>query len=262
VIDKAPGRLSAPDMARGETYACAVPMTLSHPAAVVPLRRSGLPMSAMVIGSMVPDVPLFLGWRQGYVMSHSWTGAVTVDLAATLVLLTGWNSVVRDALVDLAPAAVRGRLAARNRLSQRQWLLTPAAAVLGSLTHLVWDAFTHRNRWGVALFDWLQADLGPLPGYKWAQYTSGVIGLLVVIGTSIAFLRSRPSSHSPRPRSLPAPLLPLLVAAAAGYGLIAGLAQGDRGVHAVAFEGATSGIAALAIATAIACLSWLLFVRR
>jgi hypothetical protein len=190
------------------------------------------------------------------------TGVITVDLAVTLVLLYVWNAVIRDALVDLAPAAVRDRLAARNRLSQRQWLLTPAAAVLGSLTHLGWDAFTHRNRWGVALFDPLRADLGPLPGYKWAQYASGVVGLLVVLGASLAFLRSRPSNHSPRPRSLPAPLLPLSVAAAAGYGLIAGLAQGDRGVHAVAFEGATAGIAALVVATTAACLLWLFAVRR
>jgi Domain of unknown function (DUF4184) len=237
-------------------------MTLSHPAAVLPLRRLGLPMSALVIGSMVPDVPLFLGWRQGYRMSHSLTGAITVDLAATLALLYCWNAVVRDALVDLAPTPVRVRLAARNRLTRRQWLWTPAAAVVGSLTHLVWDAFTHQNRWGVALLHPLRADVGPLPGYKWAQYTSGMIGLLIVVGASLAFLRSRPPSHSPRPRSLPAPLLPLLVAAAAGYGLLAGLAQGGRGVHAVAFEGTTAGIAALAVATTAACLLWLLVARR
>jgi hypothetical protein len=74
-------------------------------------------------------------------------GVVTADLVGTLVLLFAWNELFRDALVDLAPRAVRMRLPARRRLSLRQWLLAPAAAVLGSATHVVWDSFTHPGRW-------------------------------------------------------------------------------------------------------------------
>jgi hypothetical protein len=51
-------------------------MTLAHPVAVLPLRRFGLPMAAMVIGSMVPDVPLFLRWSSGYQVSHSTRSAI------------------------------------------------------------------------------------------------------------------------------------------------------------------------------------------
>ena len=170
-----------------------MPMTLAHPAAVLPLRRFGMPMAAMVIGSMVPDVPLFMRWSRGYQVSHSYTGLFTVNLIGALVLLYGWNAFVRDALVDLAPDVVRARLAARHRLSRRQWLLAPAAAVLGSLTHLAWDAFTHPGRWGVAARRRLRADLGPLPAFKWAQYASGVIGLASCSG------RSSPTSVPGRP---------------------------------------------------------------
>ena len=133
-----------------------MPMTLSHPAAVLPLRRHGMPMAAMVIGSMVPDVPRFMRWSSGYRVSHSYTGVFTVNLIGALVVLDCWNAFVRDALVDLAPDVFRVRLAARNRLSRRQWLLAPAAAVLGSVTHLAWDAFTHPGRWGVAHVAWLR----------------------------------------------------------------------------------------------------------
>jgi hypothetical protein len=112
-------------------------MTLAHPVAVLPLRRFGLPMAAMVIGSMVPDVPLFLRWSSGYQVSHSYAGVFTVNLIGALVVLYGWNAFVRDALVDLAPDVVRVRLAARHRLSRRQWLLAPAAAVVG-LAVVLW----------------------------------------------------------------------------------------------------------------------------
>jgi hypothetical protein len=219
-------------------------------------------MSALAIGSMVPDVPLLLRWPSGYQLSHSFAGVVTVDLVATLVILHGWNAVMRDALVDLAPSPLRNRLPSQHRLSARQWLLAPAAAIVGSLTHLVWDAFTHRNRWGVAHFDWLQASVGPLAGYKWAQHLSGVIGLLVVLWAVLSFLRSRPSSRTARPRVLPAPVLPLAVAAAMAYGLLAGLERANRGLQAVAFQGAIAGIVALAAATTATCLLWQLVACR
>ena len=238
-----------------------MPLTLAHPAAVLPLRRLGLPLSALVIGSMVPDVPLFLRWPGGYRFTHDLVGVLTVDLAGALLLLYGWNTVLRDALVDLAPGFVRDRLAARRRLSPREWMLTPIAAVLGSVTHVVWDAFTHRNRWGVASIDWLQADLGPLPGYRWAQYTSGVVGLVVVLTASVSYVLSRPAHREVRPRVLPAPSMLLVVGAAVAYATVVGLERWSRGLHAVAFHAAVGGIAALAVGTALTCLLWQLLAR-
>ena len=65
-----------------------MPLTLSHPAAVLPLRGLDLPVTALVAGSMVPDVPLFLGWTRGYEVTHRLLGVVTVDpILATLALV-------------------------------------------------------------------------------------------------------------------------------------------------------------------------------
>lgn len=67
-------------------------------------------MTAMVIGSMIPDVPLFLGWVRGYEVTHSLAGVLTVDIAVTMVVLAIWFALLRDALVDLSPAIIRSRL--------------------------------------------------------------------------------------------------------------------------------------------------------
>ena len=238
-----------------------MPMTLAHPAAVLPLRRYGMPMAALVIGSMIPDVPVFLGWTRAYRVSHSALGVVSVDLVGALVLLWGWNAFGRDALVDLAPDRVRARLAARHRLSRRQWQWAPAAAVLGSVTHLVWDSFTHPGRWGVLHLAVLRADLGPLPAFRWAQYTSGAIGLGVVLWAVAADLRSRPPTQRQRERVLPAALLPLVLGATAAYGLVAGLADLREGLHAVAFTGVVQGVVAVGAGTGATCLAWLLATR-
>ena len=39
-----------------------MPFTLAHPAVVLPLRGLGLPMTALVAGSMAPDLPQMLGF--------------------------------------------------------------------------------------------------------------------------------------------------------------------------------------------------------
>lgn len=232
-----------------------MPFTPSHAAVVLPLGRLGLPTSALVIGSMVPDVPLFLHRPDGYLLTHSWTGVVGVDLGGTLALLALWTFVVRDAVVDLAPGLVRERLPARSRLGLRAWLLAPVAAVLGSLSHVVWDAFTHGDRWGVAHVGWLQAEHGPLPGHRWAQYVSGVFGLAVVLAAALAHLRSQPVRPVPA-RVLPTAVLPLLAALAASYGAVAALVRLDDGLHAVAYAGVVHGIAAGAVVTVAGCAAW------
>lgn len=84
---------------------------MSHPAAVLPLRRlpflAELPLAPLVIASMVPDVPMFVPGRGGYGLTHSLLGIVTVDVLVTLVLLLLWDRLVRDSLVDLSPRRVR-----------------------------------------------------------------------------------------------------------------------------------------------------------
>lgn len=233
-----------------------MPVTVAHPAAVLPLRRLGLPTAALVIGSMVPDVPIFLRRPDDYRLSHSLTGILTVDLVASLVVLAGWTFVARDALVDLAPGPVRDRLPARQRLGPRAWLLAPVAAVLGSLTHVGWDAFTHADRWGVAQVAWLQAGHGPLVGYKWAQYLSGLVGTVVVLAVCLAHLRAQPV-HPPRPRRvLPAPVLPVVLALAASYGLVAAVLRLDEGPHAVLYGGVVRGLLATVVAIALVSALW------
>ncbi len=55
------------------------------------------------------------------------------------------------------------------------------AVVLGALTHLVWDSFTHAGRWGVEVVPWLHTEHLGLPGYTWAQFASGLLGLAVLV---------------------------------------------------------------------------------
>ncbi|EIV96340.1 DUF4184 family protein [Frankia sp. QA3] len=234
-----------------------MPFTLSHPAAVLPLRWLGLPMSAMVAGSMVPDVPVFFGWPEMYRLTHSLLGVVTVVPVLSLAALGMWSYLIRDAVVDLAPDPVRLRLPARARLTGRQWLLAPVAAGVGAVTHVGWDDFTHEDRWGVRQVAWLSAQHGALPGYKWLQYGMSAAGLVVVAAAIVAHLRALPRGPR-RPRRHPSEsmVLPAVVIVAAGVGGVVGLANVPHGLHAVTFHGVVTGVMALVAGLLLVAVGW------
>ncbi|GAA1507239.1 DUF4184 family protein [Nocardioides humi] len=237
-----------------------MPVTLAHPAAVLPLRGLGLPLSAMVIGSMTPDLPVLGQTWSLYGFTHSPAGIVTVDLVLTLALLAFWDRWGRDALVDTAPAAVRDRLPARARIGRTAWLLAPLAAIVGSATHVVWDAFTHQGRWGVRHVAWLQETHGPLPGQQWAQFASGILGLLVT-GLAIVVHVRRSPRDTPRPRRLPAAALPAGFGAATAVSLATGALHLGDGLHRAAFHAAVAGILALAALVVLLAAAWRLAPR-
>lgn len=239
-----------------------MPLTLSHPAAVLPLRRLGLPMTAMVVGSMVPDVPLYLGSRRGYDLAHGGLGVVTVDILGALVVVAVWFAMLRDPLVDLAPAAVRDRLAPSARPTRRQWQLAPVGALVGAISHVAWDSFTHYDRWGSDHVGWLRRDHLGLAGLKWAQYASGVLGLLVVGWFAIAHLRSVPLLDVRRPARVLTPFALLAVVLAGATGLATAGLKAPHGLHAMAFHAVVNSIIVCVVGGVLVCLAWQTLRRR
>ena len=80
-----------------------MPFTPAHAVVALPFVRTPLVPVAIAIGSMAPDVPLFFRIGPGYWVTHSWLGAVTVDLALALLLLVVWRMVLRPAVIPLTP---------------------------------------------------------------------------------------------------------------------------------------------------------------
>lgn len=169
-----------------------MPFTLSHPAAVLPVLGGGrgrgpLVASALVAGSMAPDVPYFadslLPGAFGYgTFTHSLAGVVSADVALAAVMAAGWHWLLREPLVALVPrkwadaadelTAPRGR---SEGVAAAGWFAVSAA--IGAATHVGWDAFTHHDRAGVRLLPVLDRTVGGQPLYSLLQYGSSVLGL-------------------------------------------------------------------------------------
>jgi hypothetical protein len=233
-----------------------VPFTGSHPAAVLPLLRSPLPASALVIGSMAPDVPFYLPLPQWYA-THTWLAGVTTDLLLGLLVWTLWHGLLSGPALATAPAALRGRLAERvapglaGRIaSARRLLLLVAALLISTATHLAWDEFTHAGRWGAEHIPALAQSWGRLPGYRWLQYVSSVVGLGVLVIWFVRWWRRTPAVPT-RADTAARWVWPLLVVLGLGAGAVAGLAAGtldDAVFPAAQWAGGTVLLAAVLLA--------------
>ncbi|MFE9447633.1 DUF4184 family protein [Streptomyces sp. NPDC006739] len=186
-----------------------MPFTLSHAAAVLPAvrgdgtGRGGLRTAALVAGSFSPDMPYYAasvlpgGMAFGDV-THSFAGVFTVDVLISWTLVGLWL-LVREPLVALAPRARQGRPAVLLRCGAPRARVRPDAvawwyvsASLGALTHVVWDAFTHHDRWGSRVVPGLGRELAGMPVFSWLQYGSSVVGAVVVAVFVVRALRRAP----------------------------------------------------------------------
>ncbi|MFJ6623278.1 DUF4184 family protein [Kitasatospora sp. NPDC091335] len=185
-----------------------MPFTLSHPAAVLPLLRAAgargpLVASALVAGSMAPDVPFFaeslLPGVYGHGgLTHRWWAVPTLDVAIAGALVAGWHGLLRGPVVALLPerwaggaealTARRAGVTGGSAGSGAAWFA--ASAAIGAATHVGWDAFTHGDRLGVRLLPVLDRPVAGVPLYEALQYGSSALALAAMGGWAARAVRA------------------------------------------------------------------------
>ncbi|WP_435745871.1 DUF4184 family protein [Microbacterium sp. PMB16] len=194
-----------------------MPFTPSHALVALPFIRTPLIPAAIAIGAMTPDLPLFLrGVGLNYSFTHD-NGNVVWTALLAFVLFLVWRVVLRPAVPELAPRWLArrlptewstGGLSAASRavgVGERRGypLLLAISLLLGVISHILWDLFTHEGRWGVELFPALDEMWGPLAGFKWLQHGSSVIGLVIIGVWALLWVR-RQTPRSTGEQWLPA----------------------------------------------------------
>ncbi|MEU7055634.1 DUF4184 family protein [Streptomyces sp. NPDC046197] len=195
-----------------------MPFTLSHAAAVLPAVRgdgSGrgrLVPAVLVAGSFSPDMTYYAasvlpGAMEFGEVTHSFTGVFTIDVLIAWVLVALWL-LVREPLVALLPRSRQGRTAALTRCGVPRAPVRPSlvlwwyvSAALGALTHVVWDAFTHLDRWGMRLLPVLGDRLAGAPLYWYLQYGGSAVAAVVIVWFAGHALRRAPEGD---PTGVPA----------------------------------------------------------
>jgi hypothetical protein len=234
----------------------------------LPFGRKGLVLSALVVGSMAPDFEYFLPVST-HGFTHTLEGAFLVALPAGLAALWLFHAVLARPLAALLPRRLHQRLAPlAGGFAWRPWrrfALIVASVLVGALTHVVWDSFTHEQGWAVSRLAFLTATVsetrfGPLKVYKALQHASTLGGLAIVcLACGVWLLRAsrRPAAAPPglsagRKTAIVAALAAGAAAPVVIYGL-AGLSAGiDLASLAHAFArgvvtGMSTGLAGIVV---------------
>jgi hypothetical protein len=189
-----------------------LPFTLSHAAAVLPAVRgdgSGrgrLVPAVLIAGSFSPDMTYYAaslvsGAMEFGDVTHSFAGVFSVDVLIAWALVGLWL-LVREPLVALLPRARQGRAAALLRCGAARARVRPSlvgwwyvSAALGALTHVVWDAFTHLDRWGMRVFPVLGREFAGSPLYWYLQYGGSAVAAVVIAVFLARALRRLPPAQ-------------------------------------------------------------------
>lgn len=170
-----------------------MPFTFSHPAIVLPLNRfskNWISTAGLIIGSMTPDFEYFIRMRVESVYSHTWVGLFWFDLPLGLFLTLVYQVFVKDNLIDNLPIGLNRRFSrfkgiCTGAYSLRYLVIIGLSVLVGALSHILWDGFTHPDGCFVKLIPALSAmvQLGShhLYIYNIIQHASTLIGGIVIV---------------------------------------------------------------------------------
>jgi hypothetical protein len=128
-----------------------VPFTLAHGAAALPFRRFHLVLSALLVGTLAPDFEYFLRLSPDDGFGRTLVGTFALTLPLALLVLWLFHTFVKRPVAGLLPDAIQRRLT--NHVPEFtfrgpvRFALIVNSILLGIVTHLVWDSFTHANTW-------------------------------------------------------------------------------------------------------------------
>lgn len=180
-----------------------MPYTLSHAVVALPLSLISfgtatsravssksarkIPIASIAVGSMSPDFPYLMALTPTHAPGHSLSGVVIYCLIPSLLILLMWYRLLERETLRLFA------------LPKRTWSLDVFSCLLivlgvlsGAISHVLWDATSHSHGIFVQGSDFWQQHWFSLTLIKWNQYTSGVVGLLVLAAWYIrTVLRNR-----------------------------------------------------------------------
>jgi hypothetical protein len=169
-----------------------MPWTFAHPAAVLPFKHffAGLLLfPALIIGSLLPDVGYYFGRFDIATYAHSLIGLFSICLPMGICLFLILRLLYKP-VVHLLPQPHRGALLslawADIPISVTLFFKVSASLLLGALTHIIWDSFTHKSGFFVKNISALQLEVFNFLGhsfqaYNVLQHISSLFGLIFVI---------------------------------------------------------------------------------
>jgi hypothetical protein len=180
-----------------------MPSPLAHPAASIPFTKVGLVFSALVIGSIAPDCGYFFNLPGAYFM-YTPLGIVTFDVPMGLLLLWLFHVIAKWPLLSLLPRDWQRRLYKHAQGFTwgpiKHFGVILLSLLVGSITHVILDSFTHEYGWTVERFSFLSTSIGGIPLYDILQNLGSLVGIGLLVYWFIRWLPKQPQGDQLPPR--------------------------------------------------------------
>ncbi len=176
-----------------------MPLTVAHPLLILPLRKTPLIFSALVIGSFCPDFTYFVFEKRLSHFGHTFAGAFMASFPVSVVCYTVFHLLIKRPLHSLLPEQDRERLKVyldHPQLTVGFIALLFISLLIGVGSHNVWDSFTHLNGWSVNKLKVLSSTISiggySLPLYKMLQYSGHLFGVPLLLCFYLNWAKSVP----------------------------------------------------------------------
>lgn len=169
-----------------------MPFTLAHPAAVLPLKAKFgklFDLTGLILGSMAPDFEYFISFRPQAVIGHKIMGFVLLNLPLCFAIAFLFHRIIKKPFIMSMPSPLDRWY---SYMALKSWhirgfkevIVFIYSSLLGMITHVLWDTFTHENGRFVNLFLILSVKVSILgysvPVYKFLQHGSTILGAIVI----------------------------------------------------------------------------------
>ncbi len=243
-----------------------MPFTISHAAAVLPLRKLRLPLAAMMIGSMAPDFPYFLPGDLSRANTHDLEGIFLFCLPMGLAAWLLFVHLLERPSIELLPEPWRLRIPhSDSSFTFKALALASLGIIVGALTHIAWDAFTHGDTPMTRLVPLLGAEVFSIRGrsvpvYFTLQVLSSLLGLIALAWWAFRLQYDKPKARAVHLSRIPLSdrarmgilLVMIAISVAAGLTTFAALehAPFERRVFHALILGMITGLLAWCVAAA------------
>lgn len=172
-----------------------MPFTFAHPAAILPIyekAKSRFDLTALILGSMAPDFEYFIRCKPLGLIGHGALGMLYFNLPLCILFAYVFHKIIKRPLILSLPKGMGKKLYAVMCQGDNEWSISSLrsfivfvySALIGMMTHVFWDGFTHKGAYFVNSIDALNYGVSiagrSIPVYKFMQHGSTLIGFLIL----------------------------------------------------------------------------------
>jgi hypothetical protein len=183
-----------------------MPFTFAHPTFAFPLKYISpkyYSLTGLILGSMAPDFEYFYHLEPYQSIGHSIWGLFIQVIPICILLAVIFHYIVKESLALHLPSLFNLNQRAYYILGEwklnsfNAWIIFLSSVIVGFISHVTLDAFTHTGGLFVVHFSFLRkVIMFNLPIYKMLQYGLSLIGLFAILGVIIYYLyRSNPGAQ-------------------------------------------------------------------